>query len=89
MGVIFENGGENRAFPKNWADIGLFLKTGPKKTGILENGAKNRAFLKTEPKNGKRAGTQRRGLRKNRTRRWVFMKMVIKNSWPGKGGLRK
>ena len=42
MGVIFENGGENQAFPKNWADIGLFLKTGPKK----------RAFLKTGPKIG-------------------------------------
>ena len=43
MGVIFENGGENRAFPKNWADIGLFLRTGPeKKTGILENGTEIR-----------------------------------------------
>jgi len=45
--------------------------------------------LKTGPKYGKRAGTQRRGSSEKSGSKMGFMKMVVKNSWPGKGGLQK
>jgi len=81
--------GRNRAVLESGAENSGILENGVEKSGILENGAENRTFLKTGPKYGKRAGTQRRGSSENRARKWVFMKMVVENSWPGKGGLRK